>query len=52
MGAFNFVTGFLVGLYSGLYVAKNYNVPDVPSPQLLFDKAKSWAEANKKSKDD
>lgn len=27
MGLFNFVTGFATGLYAGLYVAKNYNVP-------------------------
>lgn len=50
MGLFNFVTGFLLGGYTGLYLAKHYNVPDIPDPMQLVDKLKQIAEDNKKDK--
>jgi len=48
MGLFNFVTGFLVGGYTGLYLAKHYNVPDLPDPLQILDKLKKIAEEHKK----
>ena len=50
MGLFNFVSGFAVGLYSGLYLAKNYNVPDIPDPQSVYNKILKFLEENKKDK--
>jgi len=50
MGLFNFVSGFLVGAYAGLYAAKHYNVPEVPDPQDLYEKLKKLAEENRKDK--
>ena len=52
MGLFNFVSGFAVGLYSGLYLAKNYNVPDIPDPQAIYKKILKLLEENKKDKSD
>ena len=52
MGLFNFVSGFLVGLYSGLYASKHYNVPDVPDPQTVYQKVMKLLEENKKTKED
>ncbi len=52
MSLFNFVTGFVFGMYAGLYAAKHYNVPDVPEPMTIADKVKEFLEANKKTKDD
>jgi hypothetical protein len=48
MGLFKFVTGFAVGVYTGLFISKNYNVPDVPGPDELIDKLKKIAEDYKK----
>ena len=50
MGLFNFVSGFGVGLYLGLYVAKHYDVPDVPDPQTVYNKVLKILEDNKKEK--
>ena len=50
MGVFNFVTGFLLGGYTGLYLAKHYNVPDLPDPLQILDQMKKIAEDNKKDK--
>ena len=50
MGLFNFVSGFGVGLYLGLYVAKHYDVPDVPDPQTVYQKMLKILEDNKKDK--
>jgi len=50
MGLFNFVSGFLLGGYTGLYLAKHYNVPDLPDPLQLLDKLKQIADENKKDK--
>lgn len=52
MGLFNFVSGFAVGVYTGLYLSKNYKVPDVPSPEDIFNKVKKIAEDYKKEKPD
>ena len=52
MALFNFVSGFVVGLYAGVYAAKNYNVPDVPHPQSLYRKILKVLEDNKKDKSD
>ena len=52
MGLFNFVTGFIIGMYSGLYASKHYNVPDVPDPQTAYNKILKILEENKKPKDD
>ena len=52
MGVFNFVSGLVVGLYSGLYIAKHYNVPDVPDPQHVYKKIVKLLEENKKDRDD
>ncbi len=52
MGVFNFVTGFAVGVYTGLYLSKNYNVPNVPGPDEILAKLKQIAEENKKDKGD
>ena len=51
MGLFNFVSGFLVGLYGGLYASKHYNVPEVPDPQTVYQKILKLLEENKKGKD-
>ena len=51
MGLFNFVSGFLVGLYGGLYASKHYNVPEVPDPQAMYQKILKLLEDNKKGKD-
>jgi len=48
MALFNFVTGLLTGLYAGVYLSQNYNVPAVPNPASLVDKAKKFLEDNKK----
>lgn len=48
MGLLNFFTGFLTGTYAGLYLAKHYNVPDVPDPQTLVDRIKKILEDNRK----
>ena len=36
------------GLYAGIYLTQNYNVPVVPDPTSLIDKAKKFLEENKK----
>jgi len=48
MALFNFLTGILTGLYAGVYLAQNYNVPQAPNPATLVDKAKKFLEDNKK----
>lgn len=53
MGLFNFMTGFAAGVYTGLYLSKNYNVPEVPGPNEILDKLKKLSEDYKKDpKDD
>ena len=50
MSMFNFVSGFLVGVYSGLYAAKHYNVPDVPEPNDIVQQVKSFLDMHKKDR--
>ena len=45
---FNFCT--FAGLYAGIYLTQNYNVPLVPDPTSLVDKAKKFLEENKRDK--
>ena len=52
MGLFNFVTGFGLGTYFGLYIAKTYNIPEVPAPQDILEKLKKISEDYKKDKPD
>jgi len=48
MGLLNFITGMFTGLYAGIYLTQNYNVPALPDPTTLVDKAKKFLEENKK----
>ena len=48
MSVLNFVTGFLTGVYAGLYAAKHYQVPEVPEPAEVLDKAKKFIDQFKK----
>ena len=50
MALFNFFTGFITGAYAGLYIAKNYEVPDVPDPNTIVEKVKKFLDDNKKDK--
>jgi len=52
MGLFNFTTGFAIGTYFGLYIAKAYNVPEVPGPEEILEKLKKISEDYKKDKPD
>ena len=52
MGLFNFVTGFGLGTYFGLYIAKTYNIPEIPAPQDILEKLKKISEDYKKDKPD
>ena len=38
----------ITGLYAGIYLTQNYNVPALPDPTTLVDKAKKFLEENKK----
>ena len=42
--------GSVSGLYAGIYLTQNYNVPSVPDPTSLVEKAKKFLEENKKDK--
>jgi len=39
---FKFLITFSVGVYSGIYLAQNYNVPKVDEPKELVNKAKKF----------
>ena len=52
MGLFNFMTGFAFGTYFGLYISKNYNVPDIPAPNEIVEKLQKLSEDYKKDKPD
>ena len=52
MGIWSHLISFSIGVYSGLYLAKNYNVPDVPEPEDIVNKIKKYLEDNKKDKKD
>ena len=52
MSLFNFVTGFIVGTYAGLYAAKHYNVPDIPEPKTIINAVTDFLDNHKKDKKD
>lgn len=39
---------FVIGLYAGIYLAQNYDVPKVDDPQNLFNKVKEFADKHRK----
>lgn len=39
---------FGVGVYAGIYITQNYEVPRVDEPSKLWEKVKEWAESHKK----
>jgi len=51
MGLFNFMTGLMAGVYAGVYIAQNYEVPKVSDPVTMMDKVKKLAEDYKKTDD-
>jgi len=51
MGLFNFVTGFVAGVYAGMFLAQNYEIPKVSDPVTMMDKVKRLAEDYKKKED-
>ena len=52
MSLFKFVSGLAVGFYTGLYVAKNYNVPAVSEPSEIYNMIVKTLEKYKKNKPD
>jgi len=52
MGLTTHALSFLSGVYIGLYLSKNYNVPNVPNPDEIHNYIKKWLEENKKDKGD
>ena len=52
MTVFKFVSGIAVGFYTGLYVAKNYNIPNVAEPGEIYDTIIKTLEKYKKNKPD
>ena len=46
------MTGFAFGTYFGLYISKNYNVPDIPAPNEIVEKLQKLSEDYKKDKPD
>jgi hypothetical protein len=46
-----FLLTFGAGLYAGVYLSQNYEVPRVDDPQALWAKIKSYAEEHRKSPD-
>ena len=52
MSLLKFVSGFAVGFYTGLYVVKNYNIPNVPEPGEIYDLIVKVTEKFKKDKPD
>lgn len=39
---------FLVGIYAGIYISQNYDVPRVDDPAALVEKIKDFADKHKK----
>lgn len=39
---------FGAGVYAGIYITQNYEVPRVDEPSKLWEKVKEWAESHKK----
>ena len=40
----------MLGLYAGIYLTQNYNVPVIPDPTSIVDKIKKLLDENKKEK--
>jgi len=51
MGLFNFMTGLLTGMYAGVYLAQNYQVPKLSDPGTMLERLKEFAEDHKKKDD-
>ncbi|RWS21359.1 hypothetical protein B4U80_02526 [Leptotrombidium deliense] len=43
---------FAFGLYSGVYLAQNYDIPTIPEPQELWKVAQEYFEEHKKERKD
>lgn len=39
---------FGAGVYAGIYITQNYDVPRVDEPSKLWEKVKDWAETHRK----
>jgi len=52
MSLFNFFTGFMTGVYAGLYAAKHYQVPDVPEPKTIYENVVKFIDGYKKEDSD
>lgn len=39
---------FGAGVYAGIYITQNYDVPRVDEPAKLWEKVKDWADSHKK----
>lgn len=40
---------FSIGLYAGIYLAQNYDVPKVDEPEKLLQRIKDFADRHRKS---
>jgi hypothetical protein len=41
-----------IGVYSGMYIAQNYDVPKVDDPQRVYEKFMAFIDDSKKSAED
>ncbi|KAJ8918432.1 hypothetical protein NQ315_008129 [Exocentrus adspersus] len=42
------VLSFIVGLYAGIYISQNYDIPRVDDPSALYEKIKDFANKHRK----
>ncbi|CAH1105043.1 unnamed protein product [Psylliodes chrysocephalus] len=42
------IFSFLIGIYAGIYLSQNYDVPRVDDPTALYQKIKDFADKHKK----
>ncbi|KAL7644550.1 UNVERIFIED_CONTAM: hypothetical protein RMT77_004086 [Armadillidium vulgare] len=49
---FRAVLTFGAGVYAGIYITQNYEVPRVDEPAKIWERIKNWAESHKKEKGD
>lgn len=42
MGLIKGVLIFLTGLYVGIYLAQNHDIPQVENPKDIYERAKDW----------
>jgi hypothetical protein len=45
---FRGMMSFLVGIYAGIYLSQNYELPRVDEPRVLWEKINSFAEKYRK----